>query len=276
MIERSKVISKRYEYLEQFVDLANLLTPGREWPTPDDLAQLAVRVSRQDENAVELDQQRLAIIGPIWEEAARRFRPKAEDRLELFGDLGTLHGNVVVFRRPSDDPTRRLFTFVVPELLYEAAYNVRTTLRLIARSSTPVRQVRQRRDRKDSRLVVAATRQRPLDLALPATPMSVQIQPNGAITVGLDLYRDCVLDALASFDARLIRECSACGRLFIAKRSDQPTCSPACANRERQRRFRPDHPGYHKRDQRAVRSSTLRKPFDQLIEDPEFLWQQEA
>src|SRR5579863_5222764 len=212
---------KRYEHLEQFVDFANLLEPGREWPTPEELERWAVRIARNDEAAAELDQARLGVIEPVWKEAARRFRPKVADRLALFGDA-TLQGNIAVFRRAADDPAHRLYAFTIPEALYDAAYTVRVTLRVVARAA-------------------ASRRAGVLDLALPATPLSAQMAADGTLHAGLDFHRDFLLDALNGFDTRRIRECGECGRLYIAKRNDQPACSPACAGRRRQREFRAKH-----------------------------------
>jgi len=254
-------IPKRYEHLLQFVDLANLLAPRIElprieWPTPEEIAQLGARMGR-DEDWFEVGQQRSAILEPFWKEAARRFPPIAADRLDLFGDLRTLRGQIVVFRRPTADLTLRLFTFALPpEPLYEAAYTVRAALRTIARAAMA--------QRKDA-----------IDLALPMPRIRAQILPGGIIRTGADFYRDFFLDALDGFDARRIRECPECLRLFIARREDQSACgSPApCANRLRQREFRKSHPAYHKRHERSARTRTFRAT---RIEPLEFLRQQEA
>src|SRR5437667_1321126 len=97
MQENEKAFSKRYEALQQFVDLANLLTPGVEWPTPDELAQFGVRIMRgdeSDESSAALDHQRHAAIEPVWQDALRRFRPTAADR-KAFGGF---QGQLAVFR----------------------------------------------------------------------------------------------------------------------------------------------------------------------------------
>jgi hypothetical protein len=53
-----------------------------------------------------------------------------------------------------------------------------------------------------------------------------------------DVLERYLLPALKGCDARRIRECPSCLRLFIAKRHDQIACERRCANLLRVRRFR--------------------------------------
>src|SRR3984893_221769 len=77
----------------------------------------------------------------------------------------------------------------------------------------------------------------------------IQIVPDGRSWIAQDLLRDAILPALAvevsresrqphGPDARRLKICAVCYRLFVAKRHDQATCSGQCANTNRQRSFR--------------------------------------
>lgn len=91
-----------------------------------------------------------------------------------------------------------------------------------------------------------------LPFALPQSTFVVpriQIMPDGHSRIARDLLHDAILPALATEvsresrqphgpDARRVKICAVCDRLFVAKRHDQAACSGQCANTNRQRCFR--------------------------------------
>ena len=82
---KRKSAPTRYKLLEQYVDLANLLTCGTEWPAPAEIDEL-VRARAELLRAQIAMQQRRA-----EEEPAHHGRDPEEDRLgRPYRDLGTL------------------------------------------------------------------------------------------------------------------------------------------------------------------------------------------
>ena len=69
-------------------------------------------------------------------------------------------------------------------------------------------------------------------------PIEIRVRPDHIIEPAPDVLETCLRRALVGCDARRIRECPVCGRLFIAKRHDQIACEKRCANLVRVQRFR--------------------------------------
>ena len=79
--------------------------------------------------------------------------------------------------------------------------------------------------------------------AISAT-LFLQLRKENGTTVRVrDPYED-FLAALGGRDLRRVRSCAACGRFFIALRSDQKACNLRCANRFRVGKFRRKQPEY--------------------------------
>lgn len=232
MGDKQKHSWKRYEFLGQFVDLANFLKPGVEWPAPGEVEQLAAKMKIASLDAKRLDaawtsEERLnAAVYPVWKAACKRFAPRKTDAISMIPEPGT----IAVVRRPDGIPA----VFNSPLILYKAAYLTRAALRLVATAGE-----------SEPKL--------PLSLELPASDARIQVLPGGAIVTGSDFYRDFLLRALDAVNIHDVRVCRACGNLFIAKRKDQGGCTRVCASALRQKRFRDEHPGYHKRFERESR-----------------------
>jgi hypothetical protein len=109
-----------------------------------------------------------------------------------------------------------------------------------------------------------------LPFTLPQSPFvapRIQIMPDGRSRVAQDLLHDAILPALAvevsrdprqphGPDARRLKICPVCDRLFVAKRQDQTSCSGQCANTNRQRCFRDrdkqrEYKEHHRKNQLA-------------------------
>jgi len=84
-------------------------------------------------------------------------------------------------------------------------------------------------------------------------PIQIRVRADHIIEPAPDLLETCLRPALVGCDARRIRECPVCVRLFIAKRHDQVACEKRCANLVRVRRFRnpeklKEYRGHHRRN----------------------------
>ena len=140
-------------------------------------------------------------------------------------------------------------SFHNPDAAYRAAYICRAFLTTIA--------------------YAAETRPKlPIPLELPPAQPRLTVLPNGHLKRGPDFYRDFVLATPEDFDGSLIRICRACGRLYLAKRSNQAGCSAICSNRARQTKFREGHVGYHKRYYREARALEARRQAFTVTVEP--------
>lgn len=70
----------------------------------------------------------------------------------------------------------------------------------------------------------------------PPTPVDVP-QPGSTTSMVLARIAWSAFELLGGSDRERLRSCSACGRFFIASRSDRRWCSPACGNRTRVARY---------------------------------------
>jgi hypothetical protein len=89
--------------------------------------------------------------------------------------------------------------------------------------------------------------------AMSATLLLQLRRENGTTVRVRDPYED-FLAALVGRDLSRVRSCAACGRFFIALRSDQKACNPRCANCFRVGKFRRKQPEY--RENRKFRERT--------------------
>jgi hypothetical protein len=223
--------------LTQLIDLANLLQPKTEWPTPDHLDEIAGRIALAKQHpGREMDQYYEpaevsldAVLDTVWRAAAAKFPPSAKETKTQ----GARRGDMVILR--SGD---RLYPFRAPSALYRAAFTANTVLRAVAAAA-------------------AAAAKLPVNLSLPPDQPRFQVIPDGTVLASTDFYRDYLLAAITGFDGRRIRVCRECNILYMARRTDQTACSRRCANRYHQRQFRKDHPNYHLRAYRDARKHTL-------------------
>jgi hypothetical protein len=161
-------------------------------------------------------------------------------------DVRAHRGTMVVLRRP---PALSLYAFHRSAELYRAAWICRKVFTAIASAAK-------------------AQTKLPLNLDFPPAQPRVQLIA-GTLKSGRDFYRDFFIGALEDFDATLIRVCD-CGLIYIAKRRAQSGCSKRCANRQRQRQFRIDHPAYHRRHARIGRAfETFRRAITVVAKIPE-------
>jgi hypothetical protein len=254
------VVSKHYADLAQFVDLANCLTPDRQWPTAAEMEALqgtieAAGQAAQGKSPAEFVRianleaaQRKAqseTLEPFWRVACARFGKDIPEPLRL---QGADKIDIVVIR---GEQKGQYCTFLYPLPLYTAAWWVREALRKLA-SPTP----------KDRDMSLFSAGQ-PIDFQLPVETVRITIKPDGTMRTGQDLFRDFFLPALDGRDIHRIGICpvdlSGCGRLFLALRDDRVTCSRDCANRVRVKKFRDEHPEYYGADQRQQRRGRARR-----------------
>ena len=78
--------------------------------------------------------------------------------------------------------------------------------------------------------------------------LAVQLKSSAEILIDdrgeLYIAKDRFASAIDGVEAKRIRECAVCYRIFWAGRIDQPSCSTACAHALRNRRYRARYKDY--------------------------------
>ena len=100
--------------------------------------------------------------------------------------------------------------------------------------------------RDNLRAVIQLGQASPDDILIFLTSVNGQyelyIDKDGKVNIGTDFFAD----AVQGVEAKRIRECQACSRIFWAGRITQKGCSPACANRIRVDKWRKNYPEKYK------------------------------
>jgi hypothetical protein len=234
-------VGKRYADLAQFVALAGLLRADIKWPEPQTLAPNPMLTDLKNSQSPEIVAQafdleiealriRDQILDPMWRAACAVLAPRPGDALDPSYSPAAI--DVAVIRRPNGPP----YVFNDASDLYAAAYAVRQALTLLAN-----------RDAHPRGPIVS--------LNLPATPVHVQIMRDGTMAAALDLFRDFLMPALDGRDVDRLRLCpvEGCGKVFIARRSDQFGCSHQHALIVRAKKFRDKNPSYYDAKERKQR-----------------------
>lgn len=90
-------------------------------------------------------------------------------------------------------------------------------------------------------------------------PVGVSVDFTGRIWRTMDFYRDQLLPALQDLDKQRLKICPICDKLFVALRTDQPTCSAACGNTHRARQFRQKAKQYESNRKENLRRKAQRE-----------------
>jgi hypothetical protein len=87
------------------------------------------------------------------------------------------------------------------------------------------------------------------------TRRRLDILSDYSIDLGPELFGETLLRVLAGRDARRIRLCPECFRLFVLLRQNQTACSEKCSSRRRVQKFLadPKNAGYYTRQAREAR-----------------------
>jgi hypothetical protein len=218
-----KVASLRRE-LDEFTQDNLRISSGPEisaWVRQTERRQ-EISSARLEDEYHRLYVERGAPLTSVWRAALKRFPHPSKP-----GFVGlTLRDDII-------------FSFPNPGALLQAVQAVRRALRVCAR-----------RARKRTHDV--------FDLASPASPLRVEVTPDGKFHAPQDLLRDGLISVLEGCEAWRIGICRNCAVLFLAKRHDQKACGGDCAKTYRSKQFRTSHPGYYARCARRERAQRAR------------------
>jgi len=252
---RRKPVQPHYAGLARLITLANCLPPGVQWPAAtvvleleDGIRRLSMAAQEKTPAAgarlvdlqMEALEARRKVLDPVWDTAVKKLG-KDKDIPRQFRKPARAGGIVVIHGEDG------VWTCNDRLKLYTAAWAVREALRKLAATQADL-------DDESDRLGEAG------ELILPAEGMRITFLPNGAMHANKDLFRDFLRPALDGRNLRRIRVCQpedgGCGRLFLAGKKNQRSCSAVCANRVRVARFYREHGDYNlaaKREERRQR-----------------------